>query len=123
MPASAMRLLVIDDDEAILSLLKDLLSPDYQVVTAQDWLEGVDLLMNERFNLLIMDLGMPVFDSVEFINKVRSEPAHKRLPIIVISAYPDLRERLSESTVQAILAKPFSLEQLTRTIDHVLSSA
>lgn len=111
------RLLIIDDDEAILSMLADTLSPEYHVMTAQDWLEGTDLLMKEQVDLLLVDLAMPVFDGLEFIRKIRAEPQHEQLPVIVMSAYADMRKRLVGANVQAIVAKPFSVERLMRTID------
>ncbi|MEP7199373.1 MAG: response regulator [Chloroflexota bacterium] len=120
MSNTSARILAIDDDDAILSLLADALSPPHQVATAQEWLDGVDLLMNQQFDLLIIDLGMPVFNSVEFVNKIRASPPYDRIPILVISAYPQLRERLREFPVQAILPKPFSLENLTRTVAELL---
>ncbi len=122
MSATPARLLIIDDDEAILSLIEDSLSPDYQIVAVQDWLQGTDLLMKERFDLLIVDLAMPVFDGMEFITKMRSDGLHRATPIIVISAYPDLRDRLHSANVQAIIAKPFSIGQFTHTIAQVLAS-
>ena len=122
MSANPARLLIIDDDEAILSLIKDTLSPDYHVVAVQDWLQGTDLLMKERFDLLIVDLAMPVFDGMEFINKMRTDGLHRQTPIIVISAYSDLRERLNSADVQAIVAKPFSLRHFTHTVSQVLAT-
>jgi len=121
MSATPARLLIIDDDEAILSLITDSLSPDYHIVAVQDWLQGTDLLMKERFDLLIVDLAMPIFDGMEFINKMRSDGLHRQTPVIVISAYSDLRDRLSSVNVQAIIAKPFSLRHLTHTVGQVLA--
>jgi two-component system, chemotaxis family, chemotaxis protein CheY len=121
MSATPARLLIIDDDEAILSLITDSLSPDYHIVAVQDWLQGTDLLMKERFDLLIVDLAMPIFDGMEFINKMRSDGLHRQTPVIVISAYSDLRDRLSSANVQAIIAKPFSLRHLTHTVGQVLA--
>ena len=120
---SATRLLIIDDDEAILSLIADSLSADYQVIAVQDWLHGTDLLMKERFDLLIVDLAMPIFDGMEFITKIRADGTHHATPIIVISAYPNLRERLGSANVQAIVAKPFSISHFSRTVAQVLSQA
>jgi two-component system, chemotaxis family, chemotaxis protein CheY len=121
MSATPARLLIIDDDEAILSLITDSLSPNYHIVAVQDWLQGTDLLMKERFDLLIVDLAMPIFDGMEFINKMRSDGLHRQTPVIVISAYSDLRDRLSSANVQAIIAKPFSLRHLTHTVGQVLA--
>ncbi len=120
MPAQP-RILVIDDDETILDLLKDTLSPEYYIATAHDSLEGVELMMSERFDLMIIDLGMPVLDGVELIGKIRANSPFDKIPILVLSAYPELRQRLRGADVQAIMAKPFSIDQLQRTVAKIVS--
>ncbi len=118
MPSQA-RILVIDDDETILDLLKDTLS-DYHIATAHDSLEGVELMMSEKFDLMIIDLGMPVLDGVELIEKIRANSPFDKIPILVLSAYPELRTRLRGSDVQAVMAKPFSVDQLQRTVARII---
>ncbi len=120
MPAQH-RILVIDDDESILELLSDALSPEYHVATAHDSLEGVELMMREHFDLLIIDLGMPVLDGVELVQKIRANSPFEKVPIIVLSAYPELRTRLHGSDVQAVIAKPFSIEQLHRAVANIVN--
>ncbi len=119
MPAQS-RILVIDDDETILDLLQDTLQPEYQVATAHDSLEGVELMMTERFDLMIIDLGMPVLDGVELIGKIRANSPFDKIPILVLSAYPELRSRLRGADVQAIMPKPFSIETLQRTVAKII---
>ena len=120
MPAQR-RILVIDDDETILDLLKDTLSPEYQISTAHDSLEGVELMMSERFDLLIIDLGMPVLDGVELIGKIRQNSPFNKIPILVLSAYPELRARLRGADVDAVMAKPFGIEHLQKTVGKIIS--
>ncbi len=120
MPAQP-RILVIDDDETILDLLKDTLSPDYQIATAHDSLEGVELMMSERFDLLIIDLGMPVLDGVELIGKIRANSPFNKIPILVLSAYPELRARLRGADVDAVMAKPFGIDQLQKTVAKIIA--
>lgn len=120
MPAQH-RILVIDDDETILELLSDALTPEYQVATAHDALEGVELLMSAHFDLLIVDLGMPVLNGVDLIQKIRANSPFEKIPILVLSAYPELRTRLRGSDVQAIMAKPFSIEQLHSSVASIVN--
>lgn len=120
MPAQT-RILVIDDDETILDLLSDTLSPDYQISTAHDSLEGVELMMSERFDLLIIDLGMPVLDGVELIQKIRANSPFNKIPILVLSAYPELRARLRGADVEAVMAKPFSIDMLQKTVGRIVA--
>ncbi len=121
--AGPSRILVIDDDETILELLQDVLTPEYQIATAHDSLEGVELLMSERFDLLIIDLGMPVLDGVELIQKIRSHSPFNQIPILVVSAYPELRTRLAGSDVEAIIAKPFQVDNFLKTVAETIRNS
>ncbi len=114
------QILVIDDDETILELIQEALKDEYDISTAHDTLEGVDLLLTKRFDLLIVDLGMPVVDGVELIQKIRANSPFQNIPILVVSAYPELRTRLGNSDVQAILPKPFSLDDLSRAVSQTI---
>ncbi len=122
-PRSLPHILVIDDDDTILNLIWETLAPDYQISTAHDALEGVDLLMSEKFDLLIVDLGMPVVDGVELIQKIRENSPFHHVPILVVSAFPGLRKRLAGADVQAILPKPFSLDDLSRHVAETISQS
>lgn len=123
MAKSKPRILVIDDDPAILELVTQILTPQYTVKTTEDWLDGTDLLTTRRFELLILDLGMPVFDAPEFIRRVHTLSSHSQIPILVISAYPNLRERLENLPVGGILAKPFSVQDLLDRVASLVDSA
>ncbi len=122
MRLSKPRILVIDDDETILELIRDALSTDYDILTAQDALEAVDLLLNEHFDLLIVDLGMPIVDGIELIQKLRASSPFRQIPILVISAFPELRTRVGTAEVQAILPKPFAIDDLLRHLEEALDS-
>ena len=110
------HILVIDDDETILSLVEDAFSSEYQVCTANDALEGVGLLLSEPIDCLIVDLGMPVLDGVELIQKMRHSSRFHDTPVIVISAFPNLSARLAGARVQLILPKPFAIAELARAV-------
>jgi len=78
-------------------------------------------MMGEHFDLLIVDLGMPVLNGVELIQKIRANSPFQKVPILVLSAYPEMRTRLRGADVQAIMAKPFSIEQLNRTVANIVT--
>ncbi len=113
-------ILVVDDDENILQLLSDALGDTYDVKTASDAVEAADQLQLQSFDLLVLDLNMPVLDGSELLEIFRVQPNFERVPILVISAYPDLIQRLANAQVQAVLPKPFELERLKRTIAETL---
>jgi DNA-binding response OmpR family regulator len=121
--ASQACILVIDDDEGVLELIEDVLSPDYTVEGFSDPKAGLERLGNERFDALIVDLGMPGLDGVELIQQVRTLPGNCELPIIAVSAFDQLRSRISAVQVDAVVAKPFTLGEFERTVARVLEHA
>ncbi len=117
------RILVLDDDILILELVRDVLSASYAVTTELDARRGLDRLYCEQFDLLILDLGMPLLDGKEVIRRVRARPSCARIPILVISAYDELRNRIDLAEVQGVLGKPFAIDKLQKMIAKILMSA
>ncbi len=115
------HILVIDDDPLILDLMQDALSQDYRVQVTSNPHEALTLLDREQFDLLLVDLGIPEIDGAEIIRYVRSSPHSRDLPVVVVSAYIELATRVAGLNVQAILRKPFQLDQLYETLDKVLT--
>ena len=115
--------LVIDDDLNLLELLADTLRDEYNVATASDALVAADLLHTGNFDLLIVDLQMPVVGGINLIEILRSLPAYDRTPILICSAFPDLIERTAGLNVQGIVQKPFSPMQLRETVARTISAS
>jgi CheY-like chemotaxis protein len=109
------RLLVVDDEIAIVEALQDILSDrGYEVVAAYNGQEGLRRLGESRPDLMLLDLMMPVMDGRELLQRIREDPSLRDLPVVVMSA-----GRISEQERQAAsatLAKPFELERLMETI-------
>jgi CheY-like chemotaxis protein len=118
--ASQACILVIDDDASVLQLIEDVLSPDYDVEAVSDPLIGLELLGREHFDALIVDLGMPRLDGVELIQRLRAQPDTRELPIIAVSAFDQLRERIANVPVNAVIGKPFSVRGFERTVARVV---
>ncbi|MGE5141691.1 MAG: response regulator [Rudaea sp.] len=117
------RILVIDDDETILELVKDVLSPEYEIRTSGDATRGLERLEKEPFDLLVLDLGLPGLSGIDAILRIRGEERHSNLPILVVSAYTDLARLVGDSQVQSVLAKPFSIQRLEERVAGLLKRA
>ncbi len=117
------RVLAVDDDPTVLDLIQDVLSQDYQVQATTNPHDALALLDREHFDLLLVDLGIPDVDGTEIIRHVRSNPRSRALPIVVVSAYIELAKRVAGLNVQAIIRKPFQLDQLYETLDKVLTES
>ena len=104
-------------------MMRNTLSENYDVFVAKDALEATNLLNTRRYDLFITDLQMPVLNGVEFVRMLRTHPRFHQMPILVISAFPELSERLAGVTVSGTLQKPFSLSQLLTQITRILQNA
>ena len=110
-PFKLRKLLVIDDDTALLANYRDLLSPyGFEVLTAPDGTDAVLLVeQNPDILLVILDLAMPRMDGREWLRWFRG--THKESPVIIISGYK-LDPAEADLKPAVILEKPFDLAEL-----------
>jgi DNA-binding response OmpR family regulator len=81
------RILAVDDDTTALNALRQILSTKgYDVVTATDAEEGMELLAREAFDLAILDVGLPGISGFEMCRRIRAEPRTQDLPVIFLTA-------------------------------------
>lgn len=118
------RVLVIDDDEAIRSVVTLLLSQKgHQVEAAQNGRRGIKAVEEKDFDLLIVDIFMPEMDGLETIRLLRG--VKPDLPVIVISgsnaAAPDFLNMATKLGAIESLRKPFRPAELLETVDMCLA--
>jgi PAS domain S-box-containing protein len=117
-----LNILVIDDDDEVRGTIVDMLDALGHVATqAQGGLEGLALLDQKKFDLLLLDFAMPVMNGAEVARVIRSSDLE--LPIVFVSGYSDtdqLRSVMNEQT--ALLRKPFTIDNIKRTIEAMLSA-
>ncbi len=117
------RLLMIDDDEDTLSILKMIFTKvGYQVDTARDGQEGLDLLRERRHDLVISDIMMPVINGYKFCEIVRNDPEIKFTPILLITAKKDLFDKVAGLNVGAddYMTKPYNVAELRARVASLL---
>lgn len=120
---SSKHILVVDDDENILALIKTILAQkDYQVKTALNGELAVSLLMQERFDAIITDAVMPLMDGNALAKKVKNDPKLKDIPIIMITASKeaDMVKKSFSSGCVLFLPKPFTASSLLSLLQLVL---
>ncbi len=113
------KLLIVDDEVAILEALTDILSVEgYEVATAANGAEGLKRAGEERPDLILLDLMMPVMDGQEMLRRLKESPDLRAIPVVVMSA-----GRVSKSELQGsrFLAKPFELDDLLDTVSAELN--
>ena len=109
-------ILIIEDDSQIRNFIAYTLKQEnFQYLTAGTAQGGMSALVSKKIDLLILDLGLPDFDGMEVIEKVRS---WSEIPIIVVSARDQDREKAAalDAGADDYLTKPFSATELMARI-------
>jgi two-component system phosphate regulon response regulator OmpR len=113
-------ILVVDDDNRIRKLLaKFLREHNFLVFVAKDTREAKDLILEIKFDLMILDVMMPDETGVEFSSSLRQS---SRLPILMLSAMGEVDHRISglESGADDYMVKPFEPRELLLRIKNIL---
>ena len=106
------KILVVEDDRNILSIIQTVLETNgYQVLTAQRCQQGILMLTSHMPDLVVLDLGLPDMDGEEFIRVARRS---NMIPIIVLSARSDEQDKVSALDLGAndYITKPFGTAEL-----------
>ena len=111
------RILVVDDDDNIRDVLKDLLTLEgHRTTLAKNGEQAIQLFDKDKFDMIITDLGMPGLSGWDVAKQVKKLAPD--IPIIIISGWGAQlsEEELKQAKVDMILAKPFNLEQIQKVI-------
>ncbi|MEO8457304.1 MAG: response regulator [Chloroflexota bacterium] len=112
-----LRVLVIDDDQALLRMLRlSLASAGVNVVTASDGLIGLERLKEHGFDVILLDLQMPNMDGRAFYREMRNRGYDTN--VVIVSAY-GAEEAKRELNAAAAMPKPLDPDQLVETVQRV----
>lgn len=117
------RLLVVDDDEGMRETLSDILEDyDLAIELASNGQEAVNKTGSDEFDLVLMDVKMPVMDGIQALQEIKT--SHPQLPVILMTAHADslTLERARTCGATAVIGKPLDLAQLLQLIIDISSS-
>ena len=117
-----MKILVVDDDPIIRKLLLEVLTNDgHQVTVAKNGLEGLNLAGRQPFQLVFMDVHMPIMNGLEALISIRN--LYPEMAVAMMDSYPDQLVRQAESKgALTCMHKPFDLNEIREVIEEVGSS-
>lgn len=108
------KILIVEDDANIRDVLKLALEFEgYEVVSAKNGKEGLDLLLATDPGLILLDLMMPVMNGWEFVEHLKQKNLFAKYPVIVVSAYS---ERAKVIDCKDFVLKPLELEHLLDSV-------
>ncbi|NCJ05710.1 response regulator [Synechococcales cyanobacterium C] len=120
------KLLLIDDDPNLVLLVKDYLElRGYEVATARNGQEALQVLAAEIPNLIICDVMMPEMDGYSFVKRVRENPQTSWLPVLFLSAKGQTQDRVTglNTGADVYMVKPFEPDELVAQIEASLKQA
>ena len=115
-------ILVVDDTDWNRDLLVQLLEDEYTVLQAVDGEQGVKMTQEEKPDLILMDLGMPVMDGWEATRRIKANDALKQIPIIAVTSHAMVGDEIEarKAGCDDYLPKPIDEDLLLQKIKNFL---
>ena len=120
------KIVVIEDDLTFLDLLRvHLAGAGHEVLTAEDAVLGLRAVIDNAPDLILLDLSVPYLDGFEMIAALRTDPATRNIPVIVLTGRGDdeTYSRARELGAAQLLTKPVARDLLIKAIDGQLGSS
>lgn len=117
------HILIVDDDNRILKLLKKFLSQqNFLVSTSTSTNEAIELLTNFNYDLIILDVMMPEVTGVEFASKIKESGS--TMPIVMLTALSEPEDRIKglEAGANDYVTKPFEPRELLLRINNLINA-
>lgn len=118
---SELSVLIVDDVDMNLKVLKAICAKIgiADVVTAASGAEALDALERRGFDFVMTDMWMPVMDGVELLTRMRADKRFEKLPVIVVTADADARDRSVLKDFNGVLLKPITIEKVRELVESV----
>jgi len=115
-------ILFIDDNLDVRRYVTGILSKAYEVITAEDGLQGLERLKEYIPDLIISDIMMPRMDGYQFCKSVKSNPELRHIPLIFLTAKadPELKIESLEEGADDYVVKPFNSQELLARVKSIL---
>jgi DNA-binding response OmpR family regulator len=125
------RILVIDDDRDVHTVVKKILEPkSYEVISAYDGFEGLRKVVEERPDLIILDVIMPGKHGFDVCHELKTDEKYhffSNIPVLMLTVYPEDREKMHLSMREGMmmeaedyLQKPIDAKELVKRVEGLL---
>lgn len=118
------KIMVVDDDEKVVDLLRITLeSEGYEVIPAFDGEDAIKKIENERPDLILLDIMMPKIDGWEVCRKVKDDRKLRTIPVVMLTAKTQPTDRLlgiHACGADDYITKPFEIEQIVEKVKDLL---
>ncbi len=124
------KILLVDDDPDFVEATKAVLESKYQIITAYNGNDGLKKVVEERPDLIILDVMMPEKDGFTVCKELKTDPRYyffSKIPVLMLTVYPGDREKAKLSMLEGMtmeaedyIQKPVSPKELLRRAEELL---
>jgi two-component system KDP operon response regulator KdpE len=116
--------LIVDDDVFVLSALAELLEDDgFDVQTATNGFSALRHATEVRPTVILLDLALPERSGLELLADLRADPAMRDVAIVLVTGYASRLTEAELAEVDGVVAKPFDIDDLLKTVLHAVQRA
>ena len=113
-------LLIVDDETIILEIAKKkFINGGYSVFTAGNGEEALEVVLQQKIDLIVLDVQMPVMNGYTFLTELEKKQITD-IPIIVLTAFGNMEPIFKRHKIKAYLTKPLQMEKLIAKVQEVL---
>ncbi|MDR1556337.1 MAG: response regulator [Tannerellaceae bacterium] len=120
----SISILVVEDNEELLHIMAQILPANYKVCTASNGLEALEILAENKIDIIISDVMMPGMDGLEFCRILKKDLITSHIPVILLTARSSTSDRIDcyNAGADAYISKPFELNVLAARINNFISN-
>ncbi len=119
------KVLIVEDNEKNMKLVRDLLQfKGYTTLEAETGNEGVRLAIEQKPDLILMDIQLPDIDGIKALQLIREHQSLDAVPVLAVSAsvMPDEQFKIVHSGFDAFITKPIDIRQFLETVQRFLTA-
>ncbi|HMD13753.1 MAG TPA: response regulator [Bacteroidota bacterium] len=116
------RILIVDDEDDLRTLLRHILTAQgYQVTAASDGEEAIELIKQQKFDVALLDIQMPNINGIQVLKYIKEHSPQTQS--VMLTGYADLKHAMEakEFGARDFIGKPYRPEDVLSTIEHILA--
>lgn len=119
--SSRHSILIVEDSSEMRNYLAKELSSEYNIITAANGADALEIVKNDKIDLVISDIMMPIMDGCELCNRIKNDTDLSHVPVILLTAAVGVETRIEtlESGADGYIEKPFPIELLRSNISNL----
>lgn len=118
------KMLIVEDNDSIREMLANIFSPYYQILTAADGMEGLELVHQEMPNIVVSDVVMPRMSGTELCKEIKADSDTCHIPVVLLTARTAIEQTLEGLRIGAddYITKPFNTTLLISRCNNLVNS-